>query len=64
MGLTNTSPHLVVIVPWIKSSIGLGDFIKTLTERIGIRQVEGCGCAQRADKLNRLVAFSNGKENG
>jgi hypothetical protein len=42
-------------VPGLKSEIGLGDVVKTLTQSLGIRTCGGC--QQRAAVLNAFMSF-------
>ena len=44
----------------LKKSIGLGDAIKKMTNSVGIKPCEACN--KRAQKLNEMIQFSNGKK--
>ena len=44
----------------LKRNIGLGDAIKKMTTSIGVKPCEACN--KRAEKLNEMIQFSNGKK--
>jgi len=49
--------HRVRLPGWlVKEEIGLGDAVKRVTYRIGIKPC--AGCEQRATTLNRWVSYS------
>jgi hypothetical protein len=51
------SPHVVRLPGFVKEEpVGLGDVVKRATSVAGFRPCTGC--SQRAERLNRWVAFS------
>jgi hypothetical protein len=48
--------------PVSQSSRGLGDTIAKVTNKLGFKKTENCGCQKRQETLNRLVPY--GKKGG
>ena len=44
------------------NSRGLGDTIAKALSKVGVKKKEGCGCAERQDKLNNLFPYKKGAE--
>ena len=47
----------------MKNHKGLGDTVAAITDLVGIKKTEGCGCKKRQAWLNKKIPYNN-KVNG
>jgi len=43
-------------------SRGLGDTVAKVLSSVGVKEKEGCGCAERQSKLNSIFPYKKGAE--
>jgi hypothetical protein len=42
----------------MKNHKGLGDTVAALTDLVGIKKTEGCGCQKRQEWLNKKIPYN------